>query len=81
MKLILRVSIIGVMGLCSIAGAGSFSYGTISGTSTKSYDLSAGESPDSNSLKFEADKNARNQCPSSQPIQRISEYAVAQKYT
>lgn len=80
MKLLLKVCVMGVMGLCSAAGAGSFSHGTVIGASTKTYDLSMNESPDSDSLKFEADQSARNQCPSSQPIQRISEYEISQRY-
>lgn len=79
MKLLLKVGIVALMGLDSTAGAGSLSDGTIIGTSTRTYDLSMDEFPDGESQKHEADRNARSQCSSSQPILRISKYKVSQR--
>ena len=80
MKFLLKVSVLGLMGLYSAAEAGGFSHGTLIGAATKTYDISMNEYPDRESLKVEADQNARSQCPSSQPIQRLKEYEISQRF-
>lgn len=80
MRFVFRVCLGALLSFSSLAEAGSFSQGIVRGVSTRSFDLSSGESPNSEILKVEADRNAQTQCSSSAPIKRVSEYEISQRY-